>query len=68
MGVRHSDEYGCTKLLFTHTTRTSARRYLRLAAITTAGLSATIVTLFAGLSTTIYTVVECMLRCAASRE
>ena len=41
--------------------RTSARRYLGLAAI--AGLSATIVSWFAGLSTTIYTVVECMLRC-----
>ena len=35
--------------------RTSARRYLGLAAIATAGLSATIVGLFAGLSTTIYT-------------
>ena len=48
--------------------RTSARRYLGLAAIATAGLSATIVSWFAGLSTTIYTVVECMLRCAVSCE
>ena len=48
--------------------RTSARRYLGLAAIATAGLSATIVSWFTGLSTTIYTVVECMLCCAANRE
>ena len=48
--------------------RTSARRYLRLAAIATAGLSAKIVSWFASLSTTIYTVVKCMLRCATSRE
>ena len=48
--------------------RTSARCYLGLAVIATACLSATIVSWFAGLSTTIYTVVEYMLRCAASRE
>ena len=35
--------------------RNSARRYLGLAAIATAGLSAMIVGWFAGLSTTIYT-------------
>ena len=35
--------------------RTSERRYLGLAAIATAGLSATIVSWFAGLSTIIYT-------------
>ena len=60
-GEQHSYQYGYTKLLFTQATQDlskvllGARRYLGLAAIATAGLSATIVGWFAGLSATIYT-------------
>ena len=62
MSGRHSDQYGCAKLLFTHATQDLSKVLLGASHNHTAGLSATIVSWFAGLSTTIYTVVECMLR------
>ena len=68
MGGRHSDQHRCTKLLFTDDTQDLSKPLLEASRNLDCWFAATIVSWFAGLSTTIYMVVECMLCCAASRE